>query len=749
MEAALNILYLENDPLQVKLVADKLAEEGLVNDVVRVENRGDFVAALERGEFDLILADYLLPKFDAISALAMARGIFPYIPFIVVSGRIGEEKTVEALKAGVSDYVPKDNIALLVRAVRSAQSEAAGRERIKKTEALRDYIDITERKKAQEELRQSKDLLEKRVAERTEELARAIKTLHEEIAERIKIEDALRKSEERYASAVLGANDGIWDWDFESGEAYVSPRWKNMLGYGEDEIQDIVTEWKGLIHPDDYASAMEHLEAYLAGHIPEYRLEYRMRHRDGSYRWILTRGICFRDDNGKPFRMAGSHTDITEHKDDEEKIRRLNRLYAVLSETNQAIVRAADQDSLFQDICRVAVEHGGFRMTWIGLVDEESGLVKPVAWSGVNEGYLENVRITVNVEPEGLGPTGSAIREGTLSISGDILNDPLTAPWHEEAEKRGYRSSASISLKLNGVTIGALTMYAGEKDFFRWQLSGLLQQMATDISFALDNLDREARRREAERALQVETLERLRAMEALREKDQLLMQQSRLAALGEMISNIAHQWRQPLNTLGLLVQELPVIYELGGFSKDYLESRVEKAKEVIFHMSQTIDDFRNYFRPDKEKTSFRVSQVVDKTLSLIDGSFKSMEIEVEVIATGNPVINGYPNEYSQVLLNILINARDAFVERKTNKPRVIAINTYTENNKAIVNISDNAGGISEDIMDKIFDPYFTTKGPDKGTGVGLFMAKTIIAKNMNGRLMVRNTGTGAEFRIEV
>jgi C4-dicarboxylate-specific signal transduction histidine kinase len=282
-------------------------------------------------------------------------------------------------------------------------------------------------------------------------------------------------------------------------------------------------------------------------------------------------------------------------------------------------------------------------------------------------------------------------------------------------------------------------------------------EVATALVQASELLQRRARERdEAEwqlsrtiDLLQEETAERLRATEALLERERMLIQQSRLAALGEMIRNIAHQWRQPLNVVGLVAQELPLTYQSGQFNKEYLDERVEKIKEVIFHMSRTINDFGNFFRPDKEKQLFKVNKVVKQTLSLIEESFKELDVGLEIEATGEPVIDGYPNEYSQALINILLNARDAFLEGKVGKPWVVKINMFTEETRAVVTITDNAGGIPEDIMEKIFDPYFTTKKPDKGTGVGLFMTNTIIAKSMGGSVKARNIGEGAEFRIEV
>ena len=247
-----------------------------------------------------------------------------------------------------------------------------------------------------------------------------------------------------------------------------------------------------------------------------------------------------------------------------------------------------------------------------------------------------------------------------------------------------------------------------------------------------------------------ETLEERikQAVAELREKDRILIIQGRQAVMGELISNIAHQWRQPLNMLGLLAQELYISYRKGVFTNELIESNVTRTMEIIQHMSRTIEDFRNFSTPDRVKTDFRVIEVIDKTLSLLEGSLKTQEISTEVQQEGDPVIRGYPNEYSQVLLNILINARDAFQARKVENPSIV-IRVFPEKERTVVTVTDNAGGISLDIIDRIFEPYFTTKGPEQGTGIGLFMSKTIIEKNMKGVLSACNAGSGAQFRIEV
>jgi len=328
-------------------------------------------------------------------------------------------------------------------------------------------------------------------------------------------------------------------------------------------------------------------------------------------------------------------------------------------------------------------------------------------------------------------------------VSRTLLNgrDCRTGPDDGKMEVNYNDRSYTISAGKSGIIEFLLATYETAVEKNR-------ELMSTQK--ALRDLNQQLEKRVSERtaALMAETAQRLQAMEDLREKDRLLMQQSRQAAMGEMIGNIAHQWRQPLNGLGLMIQTLSMSYETGNVNLEYLESFEEKAMQVIAHMSQTIDDFRNYFKPDKEKIPFHVSRAVSKTVSMIEDSFRSLQIAIEIDAEDDPVVNGYPNEFSQVLLNVLLNARDAFSEREIGKQRVV-ITMTAENGKAVITVTDNAGGIPEDTIDRIFDPYFTTKGPDHGTGVGLFMSKGIIEKNMGGRLTARNTSDGAEFRIEV
>lgn len=229
-----------------------------------------------------------------------------------------------------------------------------------------------------------------------------------------------------------------------------------------------------------------------------------------------------------------------------------------------------------------------------------------------------------------------------------------------------------------------------------------------------------------------------------REKDHLLIRQSRLATLGEMIGNIAHQWRQPINALGLLLTNLRDAQRYNELDRAYLDAAVDKGRHLIESMSSTIDDFRGLFKPDRERTRFDVAAAVRGALTVVEASFKNAHIGIALDMADNPVCVGFPNEYTHVVLNLLGNARDAIQARGAGGGQV-ALRVFTENGRAVVSIRDNGGGIPTAIIDRIFDPYFTTR--ENGTGIGLYMSLMIIEKNMNGAMEAHNVADGAEFRI--
>ncbi len=230
------------------------------------------------------------------------------------------------------------------------------------------------------------------------------------------------------------------------------------------------------------------------------------------------------------------------------------------------------------------------------------------------------------------------------------------------------------------------------------------------------------------------------------EKERILAHQSKLASMGEMIGNIAHQWRQPLTQLSSILISLELYFERGKLTKDRFQVKAKEANEQINFMSRTIDDFRNFFTSKKEKEYCKVSYAIGNVEKLLLASLKNNDIDLMVEIKDDFDIYGFPNEISQAFINILSNAKDVILE-KGMKNGVIHIEAFLENDKKIVIFTDNAGGIKVDPIDKIFEPYFSTKHAKSGTGIGLYMTKTIIEKNNNGKIEVQNIGKGAVFTV--
>ncbi len=225
---------------------------------------------------------------------------------------------------------------------------------------------------------------------------------------------------------------------------------------------------------------------------------------------------------------------------------------------------------------------------------------------------------------------------------------------------------------------------------------------------------------------------------------QNLTYQSKLASMGEMIANIAHQWRQPLTHLSYLLMNLKLAYEKDKLSAEYFEKKTTMANAQIKYLSDTIDDFRNFFRNTNSKESFNLSESIKEVVNLLKDSFNHNNIKVDLSLNDSILVKAYRGEFLQVIFNILNNAKDEFLKKEIASPK-INIKTYISKNGTRIDISDNAGGIKSELLEKIFEPYFSTK--DKGLGIGLYMSKIIIEKS-EGKLEARNIKSGALFTIK-
>lgn len=319
------------------------------------------------------------------------------------------------------------------------------------------------------------------------------------------------------------------------------------------------------------------------------------------------------------------------------------------------------------------------------------------------------------------------------------LVHPEDLPHAEQAliaHIQGQSAQYQLEIRMKHRTQGWVWSLVRGKVYAR-DAQGVAQRMAgthTDIT--------ERKQAELELRRLNETLEH-RVAEAVSKnlaQERLLIQQSRLAAMGEMLGNIAHQWRQPLNALALVLANIQDAWEYGELDDHYLQQTVYEGQRLIQKMSTTIDDFRNFFRPNREKQAFSPREVIQETLDLLDASFRHNQIDIFLAQCAQELVAwGYANEFSQVLLNVLNNAKDAILQAHPLQ-RKITISCECMEKMIVVNITDTGGGIPEEVLGRIFEPYFTTK--HKGTGIGLYMSRMIMENSMHGSIDIKNVGDG-------
>jgi PAS domain S-box-containing protein len=324
----------------------------------------------------------------------------------------------------------------------------------------------------------------------------------EDITERKKAEELVIKANEQYELISKATNDAIWDWDVNSNTITGNNRLYRL--YGLYPEKDIITGdvFFARVHEEDRERLQSGMNNSFASTSEFSTEEFRFKIADGTYHFFYNRNIIVYDAAGRPVRMLGAMQDITERKQAELEISKANRMYAIISQINQMLIHTKEQDKIFAEACNIIISDGKFRMVWLGLVDEEDQIVKPFAWDGVEEGYLQKIKkISAKDIPEGQGPSGTAFREGKYFVCNDIANDTSMALWRDEALARGYRSSIGLPIILGGKSIGTLTIYASEPFFFTEPEIQILLKVTDNIAYALEIIGVEEKRNKAEQAL--------------------------------------------------------------------------------------------------------------------------------------------------------------------------------------------------------------------------------------------------------
>lgn len=434
MQDAIKVLLVEDRSEDAELLLREMRRSGLSIIGHRVESAAAYEEALEQFAPDLILSDYTLPGFDGPEALHIARRCRPDTPFIFVSGTIGEERAIEALKQGAVDYVLKDNRARLVPAAERALREVQDRDA--KRWALRE----------------------------------------------------LRASEERFRSIAEATQEWIWEIDSRGVYTFCSPAAEAILGYAPHEL--LGKNCLDLVSSCTRQTVAELLSRGVSEKRGWRDLVFVMRHSEGAMRWLDNNALPLVDESRGLIGFRGVARDITQHRLQQERIARLSRIQAVLSGINSTIVRVRDRRELFRQACRIAVQEGGFRMAWVGLVAPGAMRATPLLSDGFDQGYLDEVGTALASVTEDPGAVGQAIRYRKMIVANNIEADPH-AVFKSAALSRGYRSLIAMPLMEADEPVAVLVLYAGETGFFDHEELRLLKDLAADISFALDYIGKE------------------------------------------------------------------------------------------------------------------------------------------------------------------------------------------------------------------------------------------------------------------
>ena len=432
---AIRVLMLEDVHADAELCERELKRGPFTPTFETVRTREAFDRALDQFNPDVILSDFTLPTLNGMDALDLARAKAPEVPFIFVSGTIGEDRAVEALRRGATDYVLKERLRRLVEVVIRAIEEAEQR---------------AARRGAELELESTRNRLDAIVAS---------------------LVDVVR-SESVSPHKML----------------YVSAATETIYQRSPAEFYATPDLWMQVIHPDDYAQVRGAWARSISGAL--FDVEYRILRPDGQVRWVHDRGTRVCDAQGKVLRIDGLVRDITQRRTQQLKVERLTRIRDVLTSINAAIVRIRDRQHLFADTCRIAVEHGRFKMAWLGVAQPSGKKVTPVAWHGDDQGYLQEVSEALRAVPEDPGIAARVLHERKPIVINDVAGDPRVV-FKDAALRRGFRSCVVLPLIVDHEPAGVLTLYSSETGAFERDEMRLLDDLAGDIGLAMAYIDKE------------------------------------------------------------------------------------------------------------------------------------------------------------------------------------------------------------------------------------------------------------------
>jgi PAS domain S-box-containing protein len=557
--------------------------------------------------------------------------------------------------------------------------------------------------------------------------------------EKRRAEEAFRESEERWQFALEGSGDGVWDWDLSTNQVSYSKRYKEMLGFAEDEFGNELEEWTRRLHPDDVECFICEQEKHLRGETPIMIVEYRMRCKDGSYRWILDRGkIMEYAENGMPVRVVGTHTDITDRKQADEEIKRLNRDLerrakglAALNKASQVMASTLELRVLLGRVMEQAKSLLGAEAASVllhtAVLDEGGDELVFAAVTGSASEKLLGTRLPITS-----GVAGWVIREKRPALVADAQSDPRFDNYIDAVTGMTTRSLLAVPLVFQDMAQGALEAVNKVNGTFDQDDLEMLEALASSAAIAIENAHLYATEQQRTAAL-------ARALEQQRELDRLQR---------EFIQNVSHELRTPL----ALIRGHAELLETGELGD--LHAVQQKSASVISRrtqmLSKLVDDIIAVLTIESQELKrepLNLAQLVRTSLADFQAAAETADLTLSAeIALDLPLVSGDPVALHRMLDNLMSNAL-----KFTSAKGHVTMRLFSNKDIVTLQVSDTGVGIPNDQLERIFDRFYQVDGSTTrhygGVGLGLALVKGIVEAHGGQITVASQVGRGTTFTV--